>query len=256
MKRKFISLFLALTVALSCAFVLTACNNDNPPPSGDGTQFYKQTFENIANSMISTSETTTPTSTVKKVDAYSSLDGFYIEAPAAYYVNVKGVAVYVKLLAEIVQNEKFQITNAPVKFTYSYSGAFNETGVAVITYKLDKDNNKVEMTWQVASDQPSGHIDIFLHIDVDYNFTACTVQSYKFYMENTIPYGTMFMSFLYKDGVLKMLNGDIDTTAVVNASNAIKQEFMQKENQIIDLQADFSAEYTRAMNIMNPPSHE
>jgi len=206
--------------------------------------------------MISTAETTTPTSVVKKVDGFSALDDFYIDAPTAYYMNVKGVAVYVKLLAEIVQNEKFQITNAPVKFNYSYSGAFNETGVAVITYKLDKDNNKVEMTWQVASNQPSGHIDIFLHIDVDYNFTTCTVQSYKFYMENTMPQGTKFMSFLYKDNVLKMLNGDIDTTAVVNASNAIKQEFMQKANQIIDLQADFSAEYTRAMNIMNPPSHE
>jgi glutamate 5-kinase len=79
-------------------------------------------------------------------------------------------------------------------------------------------------------------------------------------MENQIMMGSnpmsMFISYLYENNVLKMLNENVDTTAVKDISNGIKDAFVAKANEIIDLQADFTAEYTTAMNIMNPPSHQ
>ena len=184
------------------------------------------------------------------VSLLSASDDLYVDASAMDYIQVKGVVAFVSMLADMMDNESFSITFAPVQFTYSYE-RFSETGTATLMYRFDEANNKVVMYWDVQSTMSERTTDIFLYIDADYDFETNTVIAFTVQSIQESPYGEMILSYKYENDVLKTLDHNADLTGVTAEINEKAALLAERADEILDLDADFTEEYTIMMDTMN-----
>ena len=225
-------------------YTCTVCSKTK---TEDKTALYKSVCENIMAKVNSLEAGPT---------LLSSDTERYVDAQSFDYIQVKGVASFVEWLANMLDNDNFTITSAPVKFTYSYA-AHGESGEATLLYKFDETNNKVTMFWYVQSQAGTRNTDIFLFIDVDYDFDTNTVGSFTLHSEQIMNSSQkMLLSYVYDGQILKALNRNIDLSWFEDIVDAYFAAFEEKFPNIVDLQADFTAEYTAMMNKMNPQSEK
>ena len=71
----------------------------------------------------------------------------------------------------MMNESSFAITDKAVKFTVSYTNA-------TLWYSFDRENNKIYMSWDVDSQTNYGNSDIFLYMDIDYNFSDGSLLSF------------------------------------------------------------------------------
>lgn len=209
---------------------------------------YKETCNEIVETMNNLSSGTQAAALSNKVVLISNED-VYIDASDYDYIQVKAVAVFVDMLAEFMSNSSFRITEHPVKFTYSYRQI--EQGTAVLMYEFDEKNNKVTMYWDIASIQGNGTTNIFLYLGVDYNFETNVVEAFEVYTNQSRGGQSNLISWVYENDTLKKLNPSADLSSVQTISDNHAAVLEAKESEIIDLQADFSDEYTTAMDRIN-----
>ncbi len=174
----------------------------------------------------------------------------YVNASSMDLIQIKGVTAFVDMLADMLDNPDFNITSSPVQFTYSYA-AHGEQGTAVLMYEFDEENNKVIMYWDVASSAGGRTTDIFLYLNVDYDFAAATVGDFTVHTLQQSGGQEMLLSYLYLDGVLKSADRSADLSSLEAEIESLSAVLAAKADAVIDLEADFSAEYTAMMDKMN-----
>ncbi len=185
----------------------------------------------------------------------------HVEANPEYdYIQVKAAGVFVKLLASLIDNNNFRITDKPVAFTMSDTAYTNEQCDVVLSYIFDEKNNKVTMYWNVISNKAPYTTNIFLYLDVDYDFSTETVTSFEVityqerYNSNTEVSTTNLINWLYEEGILYGLNKNLTQTQLQPVYDSLQQKQTILENKLsetINLNADFSTEYTNAMIEIN-----
>ena len=250
--------------ALDNGIMTYSCTGCSETKTENKTALYKQTFANITTAMQTLAPASQPTAYNPQLGCYApsyvltaDSEELYVAAPETQYIQVKGVAVFVDMLTDMIENPSFRITSAPVNFTYSYARV-NETGSATLMYEIDEKNDKVKMYWNVDSTQGSYTLDIFLYIGVDYNFETGTVIAFEVYTEQTRTASQgqepikNLICWIYDNEVLKMPNPNIsDKSYVQNACDQHAAVLSAKASSVIELNADFTTEYTAAMEKMN-----
>lgn len=276
--KKFVSLLLSACTALSLSATLAACGDSeeskhthtwNAGTLNNGVMtytcdsceetktenkaaLYQKVCTNIVSS-VNALNYVAPTSATErgsKIAPLADQADLYIDARVYDYITVKGVIQFVTMLGDMMDNENFNITSAPVKFTASYA-ARGETFTAVLMYNFDEANDKVVMYWDVESVTGSVTTDIFLYMDVDYAFATDTLEGFTLHSLQSVGSMEMLISSIYADETLKVVDQTADLTSVKATVNGLSAELSAKADLVIDLQADFTAEYTAMMDIMN-----
>ena len=239
--------------------VCSACGYESTSVQPSKAELYKTVCDNIVAKMSNLGGSASPTIAPLSV---SMDDAYEVANDYLSYMQVKGVSQYILWVGKMMQSDSFRITDDPVQFTYSYQGTqVREEGVARLMYKFDEENDKVYMYWDVDAvnifDGGSNPIHIFLYLGIDYNFDTNVVGDFDILTEQSMGSNmTMLMSFLYRGTTLKMLKQQADPSAlalVQERVNELKGVMSAKQDSLIDLQADFTQEYTEMMNEMNPP---
>lgn len=164
------------------------------------------------------------------------------------YMNVKGVNVFVGLLGDLMDNDDFVVTAKPVAFTYSYA-PHNETGSAVLQYVFDEANDKVVMMWNVTSTVSSNTNKMFVYINVDYDFSESEVKAFT--VSNLMEPNMLACYNVYENGKLWKPKDEAAQATVLPTIQAYRAQAQEAMADKIDLNADFTAEYTKAMDAMN-----
>ena len=229
--------------SLNNGIMTYTCENCEETKTENKTALYKQTCDNIFAGLPTGANT--PSSAIVNesgASAFAIEESLYINASAMDYIQVKGVMAFVKFLSVLTQN---------ASFTYSYS-PINESGTAILMYDFDEENNKVYMYWDVESTRGANTMDIFLYMDIDYNYETQELIGFTVNSYQAMGSQEMVMSYVYKDGVLRTLDSTLDLQSVKTEINVFAGQLNAKVSGLIDLQADFTTEYTAMMNIMNP----
>lgn len=206
---------------------------------------YKTTCEKIYTTINGIA---TPAGGAKAAKTFAVDDSIYTEASAEEYANVKGVNVFVGMLGDLMANDQFVITTKPVAFTYSYE-PIKETGSAVLQYVFDETNDKVVMMWNVNSTVNGNTMQMFVYISVDYDFAQSEVKAFT--VCNLADPNMLMCYNVYEEGKLWTLKDAAAVQTVLPAVQAYKEQSQSALKDKIDLQADFTAEYSKAMDAMN-----
>ncbi len=231
------------------------CVSCNETKTENKATLYKNTCLAICNTI------TIITTDTQNLNLFSVNNDIHVEANPEYdYIQVKAAGVFVKLLASLIDNNDFRITDKPVAFTMTETAYTNEQNEVVLSYIFDEKNNKVTMYWNVIASKEPYTTNIFLYLDVDYDFAAEMVTSFEVityqerYNSFTEVSATSLINWIYEEGVLYGLNKNLSQTQLqpVYDSLQAKQTILEnKLSETINLNADFSTEYTNAMIEIN-----
>ena len=233
------------TVSLNDGVMTSVCHGCKATKTQDKTELYQYVTKSIFLSieeLASRESSNKPFSVKGNKDEYVWMDASWENQG----MQVKGVVSFVHMLAQMMVNPQFNITNAPVKFTYSYAG-LNESGTAILMYNFDEENDKVTMYWDVASNMNGNEMNIFLFLDVDYDFANYALKGFEIQTAQSMGDESICIGFRYNDQEFKMT---IDPN-FASQVNATATELQAHYDEIIDLEADFTKEYTEMMDYMN-----
>lgn len=233
------------TVSLNDGVMTSVCHDCKATKTQDKTELYQYVTKSIFLSieeLASRESSNKPFSVKGNKDEYVWMDASWENQG----MQVKGVVSFVHMLAQMMVNPQFNITNAPVKFAYSYAG-LNETGKAILMYNFDEKNDKVTMYWDVASNMNGNEMKIFLFLDVDYDFANYALKGFEIQTTQSMGDESICLGFRYNDQEFKM-TVDPNFASQVNATAT---ELQAHYDEIIDLEADFTKEYTEMMDYMN-----
>ena len=235
-----------------------------PDPSNTTAQLltYQTACNNVANYMLnidSPSPTGANGSGLSLTPLTASVEPPHMENSPVAPTMVKGVATYVKLLADMLVNPSFVLTDKAVIVNASFSSpdlTYSETFSAYLAYKFDEENNKIMMNWDVTSQMNSGTMNILMYLDIDYNFEQGEVVGFHIksvqISADHPEYSTAF-SVKCIDGVVTAFfapGPSLETYAYYFENE--QEQIDAKKPTAIDLNADFSTEYATAMLTMNP----
>jgi len=236
--------------SLNNGILTKTCSKCDEVITEDKTSQYKAVCQDIADTVYGLNATPTSTS-FGGIVTYNA-GGIYKDATAMDYIQVKGVICFVEMLASLIDNPNFNLTDKPVKFTYSYA-SHGETGEATLMYSFDEENDKVIMYWLVNSTTDNLTRSIFLYMNIRYDFDNQELVNFSLSSEQVI--GTsmdIFFGYRYQNSVLEVTDDTANLTAFKGGVLAELDKLLARNNELIDLQADFTAEYTAMMDKMNP----
>ena len=234
-------------ISLNNGIMTYECSKCQEDKTENVTDFYQSVTNNIANTIFGLADGGTETPSRFSVSLFSDYTWQDVDWSTAHSMNVKGVVMFVKMLADMMDNPNFNITDAPVLFSYSYP-AQGETGTALLLYSFDVANDKVVMYWDVQSTVGSNTTNIYIYMDISYDFDTDTLVAFN--LASTQSMGGMSMTFGYDyhDENLRYTNDE----DYANAVNETKQDLIAVVDKTIDLEADFTEEYSSMMDAMNP----
>ncbi len=233
------------------------CEGCSETKTENKTSLYKEACLAISNTINVITTDTTETLSFKFFSVSSDL---HVEANPEYdYIQVRAAGVFVKLLASLIDNNNFRITDKPVAFTMTDTAYTNEQCDVVLSYVFDEKNNKVTMYWNIISNKASYTTNIFLYLDVYYDFSTETVTSFEVITRqeryiNSIKEATTLVNWIYEEEVLYGLNKNLTEAQLQPVYDSLQEKqttLNNKLNETIDLNADFSTEYTNAMIEIN-----
>ncbi len=233
-------------ISLNNGIMTYECSKCQEDKTEDVSTLYQGVISNIADTIFGLADG----GSSSIAGAFSaSLTGDYewIDADwAVYGMQIKGVTMFVKMLADMMDNPNFNITSAPVTFTYSYP-AQGETGTALLLYSFDVKNDKVVMYWDVQSTVGSNTTNIYIYMDISYDFDTDTLVAFNLASTQSMGGESKIFGYSYYDGNLRFTND----RNYVNEVNKTKAELNAVIDSVIDLKADFTEEYSSMMDEMN-----
>lgn len=254
MKKKMTLAFLALVCALCCVFGFAACSNNNTL-TGNNAARYKTVCENIYTAVNDICVSGLQTAHVaaynnaKSAKSVSDDSSMYVEGDADDYMNVLGVNMFVGMLGDMLASDKFVVTTKPVAFTHSYA-PIGETCSSVLQYDFDETNNKVVMMWDVYSTVNNKTEHMFIYISTDYDFAENEVKAFTVIrLDEPNDLGCYNV---YENEKLWKLKDDAAKQAMIPTVTPLKAQLQEAMKDTVDLKADFTAEYTKVMDAMNP----
>lgn len=202
----------------------------------------------------SRTETTVSSETNNSVSTSIDMTSEPIHIPADMqgYMMIKGVSIFVKMLGEMMTNSNFVLTDNVVQFIASYTNSaisYEETFSANLYYSFNEQTNKIIMIWDVDSVVNGSQSKIFLSMDIDYNFQNEILEGFHI---KTIQQG-ISLSCKYYDGNVTYwfaTNPSLVSSYAWYFANE-QEQINSKIPTAINLNADFSVEYGRAMDFMN-----
>ena len=256
MKKKILSLLLAVCMIMPCVFALNACTQ-TPPPEGPGpltnsekSVIYKEvavsawaeigvddpTVETSGNELMSVSIPD------KKQETTDPSDLMLIKMNSN---NMASVLYFIGLLYE---NSNFALTNGVVKFDGSAEISFGGTPVEynytfTLKPQLDIENNKVYLEAHTVA---NGTEEQYIVVDANYNFESKTMISFRTY---TISGGMYCDLGITEDNKYKIY-GTMDTTdTLAVAIDAEFNSFKTAVQNVSKLNTLFSEEIQEYMTI-------
>lgn len=149
-----------------------------------------------------------------------------------------------------------EYVNKPIK------GTVNDTEgnyILTISSEIDKDNNKI-IGQILAEDTKNSTYSLFIAVDVDYDFTTETVNSFTTFVQN-VSSEKLLYNCKYVNGVLSWTGylPNIDESTLSDAQKSelaqiktafasIRTSFDSKQGDILDTGKDFSLEYAQSYN--------
>ena len=186
-----------LQVSLNEGIMTYDCEKCGADKTENKTALYKNVSASIADSIYALADG--KDQGASKFGASISKEEYVWEDAdwSVHGINVKGVVMFVKMLSEMMSNVDFNVTSAPVKFTFSYSSSVvTEHGNAILMYTFDEENGKVTMYWLVESTVGGSTTEIFMYIDVDYDFNSNSLVGFA--IEESVANEYVNMVFGYK----------------------------------------------------------
>lgn len=268
--KKLLAILLSVCFCVVGAFTLTACNNTPPtdppanPPSGPSagemtnaelSAAYKQvavsTWESLG--IDDPTTTTSPVLTTlpdKKVEIdMNTGEGLNIK------LNANGMAGFLYMLGLLYENPAFTLTNGIVKFGATVTAGNGTTEQDyTLTSSIDTQTGKVELELIVdISAQGSNPAQSqYSFVEIDYNFTTNTLNSFRFAICNDMGMGTMFIDMaLTTDEKFMWFNTTDATDSFAVAISADKDAFVTSAQAVTPLTTDFSTEVQSYFNVIN-----
>ena len=233
-------------VSLNNGIMTYSCPNCKASKTENKTQLYKNVTANIADTVFALADGASSSASGYSVSLFS--DYTWQDADwSVHGMNVKGVVMFVKMLSQMMDNPDFNITSAPVIFSYSYP-ALGETGVATLLYDFDVENDKVTMYWDVNSTSNGITRNIYMYIDVTYDFDTNTLVGFNLSSNQQGNGQSMTFGYSYYDNNLRFT---VDSSYLEEV-NLTRAELNAVKDTAIALKADFSKEYSDMMDSMNP----
>ena len=215
---------------------------------------YRWSCNNIAKSMYGLSpRSTTAKTDITDITAVSVDPTIYIEADESDYSHVYEAALYVELLSALIGNSDFEVTSSPVSFTFSYLPLGYQCNVTLM-YDFDEENNKVTMYWDVFEFDTDSQSEskIFLYLSVNYDFDSRKVRAFEVYSLHDYTDKCKPVGWRYEDNKLLVLDSNADVSSFKEKTYSLIEELNSYSQQLVKLDADFTDEYTKMMNKLNP----
>ena len=177
-------------------------------------------------------------------------------APLAYheaedYGNVNGTGAFVYVVGEVLKNDKFQVYDAPSRFTCSYEEDFYDLNM-LVSYQPSAGSVGGEIRGKNTRSDSDGVDYFYLTIDVNYDFEKDKIVSFELGMVNWLEdAGREYLANKYQGGVLYELDTyekDAEYDACAQSLDALEKAFSAKTAK--DLKADFSEEYARSLRLV------
>lgn len=178
-------------------------------------------------------------------------------APLAYreaedYGNVNGTGAFVYFVGEVLKNDKFQVYDAPSRFTCSYEEDFYDLKM-LVSYHPSEGRVGGEIWGKNTRSVNPDRVECFyLAVDVNYDFEKDKIVSFELGMVDWSE-GTErgYLANKYQSGVLYELDTyekDSEYDMCAQSLDALEKAFSAKTAK--DLKADFSEEYARSMQLV------
>lgn len=237
--KKFFSLFLVLILSIS----LFGCdsNGDNPKEEESQRELYKEVYGNISDFLLESENWN-----IKQKLSFVESDF----KETTHYDNIKNAGKFFYFASLLYKNNNFPIIDKPVEFKCDYDGdMFTQKNTMAYMGTLDRTAGNVKAVFYGTTVNSRAAADdiLFLHIDVNYNFTTNTVESYELYLyfvrdgdQNTVS------GEIYLDGVMKSTNENVSQETkdiVMNYYNS----FLVDCEDVYKNDLDFSSEYKETM---------
>lgn len=250
MKQFIVKIFFAACALTLSLAMFIACSSSENVQEGESEQTLRQKYsaacatiaEDLLELRISSSAPAASTFAVA-----ASAEPEHSPASEKDLYTVRGVSAYIGLLGDMLNDASFLLTDKAVQFTASYeNGTYREDFSASLAYSFDQNNDKIYMSWDVDSASAYANTKIFLYMDIDYDFTAGSLLGFHIKSVQTAEQSAYYFSYKYYDGALTVWNSaQNDYDAYFAAERSALQA---KLPEAIDLNADYSAAYTNAMN--------
>lgn len=167
------------------------------------------------------------------------------------YGNVNGTGAFVYFVGEVLKNDKFQVYDAPSRFTCSYEEDFYDLNM-LVSYRPSAGSVGGEIRGKNTRSNSDGTDYFYLTIDVNYDFEKDKIVSFELGMVNWLEGAEReYLANKYQGGVLYELDTykkDAEYEAFAQNLNALEKAFSARTAK--DLKADFSAEYARSMRLV------
>ncbi len=165
--------------------------------------------------------------------------------------HVLSTSAFVYFISEVYKNNQFIITDKPVSFTCSCEGDPEEYSLSMYA-GIDEESGKIQSEIFVSSTEmgqpnPSGYI----YIEVGYDFSGETIRNFDLYMCDWLT-GENVMRSVYDGEILYKLES-VEDEAYMEAREKVlaeMEEFSVTLQSAVDLNCDFSAEYTASMQLL------
>lgn len=264
---KFIAAVCAFTLCFAMFFACSsqsASNNATPPATEEGSdgtetgeteQTLRQKYsaacaavmDDFCSLQISASSSLAVTFAV-----IASAEPEHQPAKETDLYTVRGVSAFIGMLGEMLNDSSFLLTDKAVKFTASYeNGNYSENFSAVLAYSFDQQNKKIVMSWDVDSVSNGNATDIFLYMNIDYDFDTASLLGFHIKSVQTGEQNPNSYKLSYK------YDGNSLTTWS-SIQNDYASYFEPEQTALaallpdaIDLNADYTDAYTAAMNRVN-----
>ncbi len=237
-----------LQVSLNEGIMTYDCEKCGADKTENKTALYKNVSASIADSIYALADG--KDQGASKFGASISKEEYVWEDAdwSVHGINVKGVVMFVKMLSEMMSNVDFNVTSAPVKFTFSYSSSVvTEHGNAILMYTFDEENGKVTMYWLVESTVGGSTTEMFIYIDVDYDFNSNSLVGFAIEESVANEYVNMVFGYKYNANEFKYTEDENFVNQIQATASVLQAEL----DNVIDLKADFSKEYSDMMDEMN-----
>ncbi len=252
--KKFLTLFMVLTLAFSFSLGLVGCK-EKQPTGGMSKQEVAQTYKQVAKGVWTLLGVSDPTQSSTGAVTGASL--MSIEIPdlttettgessfeLAKY-NLAGTNLYINFIGDLYSNENFVLTDKLVTFNAGGDmDGFNYNSTFTMYNKIDMANNNIYVELGISDPQVNNYT--YLIFDIGYDFTQKIATSYRMiYYEP----GYIFNDQIYTAEGKFYISDSNELPLYQESLDAYVSKFETKKQEAVVLTARFDEEFQRMSDL-------